>query len=178
MPSTALNEFPDEIFSKIFSFVPSNESLRHIAQSSRKFNALATGYLYEHVDLADGDGYISGNIYLHLRPLVTLLLARPDLARLVRRLSLNLELSDGFDSRGKEEAGEPIEDMVEVSDGLKQAVKDAAISPDEEQEWLKHLSWKDHDEALVAVLLRHCHGSRPWNSCLAAAGTLSAFSSA
>ena len=171
MASPSLDCLPEEIISQVVSYVSSNESLKSLALSSRKLNRLSTPHLCECIDLFDHGEYLHGDTFPKLKPLAALLVRRPDLAQLVRRFNLDGLLTEGMMSidNGEDYEDEEMrdngEDSLDVPDSclrgwhgalrspFKEAVKAAGTSRAEAKEWLKHLSWEDHDDAVLGLLL-------------------------
>ena len=143
---------PPEILQAIIKQVEDKSTLCKLVRCSHYLYEVTVPFLYEHVELYDYEGGTSMHWFMYLRPLTSLLLQRADLAYLVRRLTMREEFSDGYDSRFKVEEGLPA-NTVEVADIFKHAVEAASHNQEEEKEWLTHLSWADHADAMIALLL-------------------------
>ena len=171
MASSSLDHLPEEIISQIVSHVSSNEALKSLALSCRRLNRLSTPRLYEYIDLFNHGEYMHGDTFPKLKPLAALLVHRPDLAQWVRRFRLDgvlteggMTISDGGDfddAATRDDAGDSpdIPDTClrgwhgALESPFKEAVKAASTSRAEAKQWFKHLSWKDHDDALLGLLL-------------------------
>ena len=91
--------------------------------------------------------------FAYLRGLCHLFLEKPNYARLVRHVTIRYAFSDGT-QLGREEGDEEFDSDLEVVGKVFQdAIKAASRSEFEEAEWLKHASWIDHTDALLALML-------------------------
>ncbi|MCJ1352422.1 MAG: hypothetical protein MMC33_002406 [Icmadophila ericetorum] len=148
----SMSVLPPEILQAVIACIEDRPTLCNLARCSHYFYQVTVPFLYEHVDLHDHEGGNGEHSFKYLRPLTSLLLQRADLAYLVRHLTMREEFSDGGDSEDKVKEGISI-DTVEVEDVFKLAIEGASHTEEEEKEWLTHLSWTDHADALVALLL-------------------------
>ena len=142
---------PLELVDIIAAHTVSKVTLRNLACCSHNFYYLATPYLYKHVELK-AHQILSDDVYIHLRSLACLLLRRLDLASHVRQFTMSKDFSVGYRSRRLEEEGETPQ-AVDVDDVFKSAIKKSSHSIEEERLWLKHASWTDMDDSILALLL-------------------------
>lgn len=179
MGPSSLTDLPEEILKSISALTASisRVTLRNFALCSQKFHRLCLPDLYQHVDLFKREE--RWQEFQHLKPLAALLLDRPDLARLVHRLTLDGQLTEGDEYND----GEDDEDEETGPDGgsgddqgsgevnatgsvdessqnvpvwkspFEQAVARDSISSAERRKWLKHLRQKDQDDAVLGLLL-------------------------
>lgn len=143
---------PRELICCIMSQVDCRTTLCNLALCSHAFYLCAIRHLYKHVDF-NAEGVACGCLHFErIRALGSLLLQRADLARLVRQFTMREGFSHGHDSKRKEERGEEPE-VVEVDSVFKQVIKASSCSEEEEREWLKNVSWTDHTDAILALVL-------------------------
>ncbi|MCJ1385323.1 hypothetical protein MMC17_008445 [Xylographa soralifera] len=109
-------------------------------------------FLYYHITLCDQEGGTGCHQFEELRPLTLLLLTRPELARLVHHFSMRDEPSPGYLTETKLKSGELVHGL-EVDDAFKDSIKAASHDEEEEEQWLEHMSWPDHADATLALLL-------------------------
>ncbi|MCJ1252068.1 hypothetical protein MMC30_009306 [Trapelia coarctata] len=154
-----MRSIPPEILSRILDFVESKSTLFNWTLCSSLFYEIGVPHLYRHVELYDDEGGQRWHEFPHLRSLASLLLRRPHLARLVRQFTMRDAFDDGNTPRQCKCGACPIEedhdghDIVEVDDVFQAAIKASSCSDKEEKQWLEHISWKDHGDALIALLL-------------------------
>lgn len=151
--SSLLSNLPLELLRHIISFLGSKACLCNLALCSRQFYSFTLPYLYEHVELYNQEVGKKRDKCTDLRSLASLLFRKPEVARMVRRFTIRDELTVGRLSKRKEISDEERPRTMEVNDELRHAVKTTSHSKEEEREWLKHLSWVDHADSIVALLL-------------------------
>ncbi|MCJ1398489.1 hypothetical protein MMC11_001689 [Xylographa trunciseda] len=151
MPQS-LSSLPAEIVRGIVSAVDSNATLSNLARTSHALYDITIPFLYEHVDLYD-QAFGMGSQFTELRPLASLLLRRPDLARLVHHFTMRDAFNTGdHPSSTAVEEGKP-NVCQSVDDVFKNAIKIASHDEEEEKQWLEHMTWLDHNDAVLALLL-------------------------
>ena len=154
------SSLPFEIIGIIAANTESSVTLRNLACCSHAFYHLAIPYMYEHVELKPhrknyclpGCHLRSEDVYVYLRNFAYLLLERSDLASYVRHFTMSKDFSVGNKSRQLEREGH-IVPTVDVDNVFKSAIKTSSRSVDEKQLWLKHASWTDMDDSILALLL-------------------------
>ena len=108
--------------------------------------------LYRHIKLYDEHEVVRP--FPQLRKLASLFLRKPEYASFVRQLSVRNAIDNGCRSHYLEllELLEMPIETIEVEEIFKAAIKRLSHSEEEEKEWLKHASWRDHGDALFAIL--------------------------
>ena len=144
---TPLLDLPEEIISITMSFADS-KSLRRISLCSISLQRITLPYLYQHITLYVKD-YDPKNFYKrtyrHLRHLTSLFLRKPYYAPLVRHLTIRKEDKVQIHSS-------PCVEM-EVEEVIKEAIKASSHSEQEEKNWLRHVSFSNDEDALLAIML-------------------------
>ena len=143
---------PREVITYIIANVDSRSTLTNLALCSHNFYAISVPKLYNHIELYEGPNDWGSYGTRHLRSLTSLLLRRPDLARFVRHFTFRKTINDGFESRHADQHGRRPK-TVEVDDIFKEAIKRLSCSTEEETQWLNHVSWIDHEDAVATLLL-------------------------
>ncbi|MCJ1426541.1 hypothetical protein MMC29_004444, partial [Sticta canariensis] len=134
----ALN-LPPELIS---CFAANIDTVYNLAQCSRQLYLCTIPLLYRHVTVPAGIDFIKPRLHRQLETFASLVLRRPDLARLVRSLTLQLlpESSEGFE-------------LVGVDQVFKTAVKALSLSKEEKNHWLRRLGFGCKDVNLALLLL-------------------------
>ena len=154
MGPAGLIELPVELISHTLSYIADRPSLRNLAITSRKLHALATPRLYEHITLFDRGREHINDTTRQLRSLTALLLRRPDdRATLVRHVTLAQRLSVDYDAAQAEYEGRPVEGRLTIDATLEAAVRAVSADSEDEDRWIKELSWPRNDCAVSALLL-------------------------
>lgn len=164
----SLTDLPLELVDCIMANVGSRHTLSKLAQCSRQLYFSVVPHLYQHVTIREGSGHGRRTNRL-LANLASLLIQRPDLARLVRRFTLHAARSswdrDGPSvvskyseySEEPDEFGEHGRSSRIFGDGttFKDAIKASDVAKKEEYSWMRELSHFDdcHHELILAVLL-------------------------
>lgn len=160
---------PPEIVSCVLANLQSPPTLCNLARCSRQLYLYVIPHLYRHIRIEEGvreEELRNGK----LRKLASLLIRRPDLARLVRHFTLHkarpsherAESSQGSDySEASEyedfkEIREPADPRdIEVDRAFETAVHAWTLSRAEEIEWLRELNFNDkhYQDPILALLL-------------------------
>ena len=152
-----ISALPVEIICHVIYLVDSKKSLCNLSLCSKAFHGMTLPYLYGHLELYDSPGCNSIWRYTlkfpHLCQLTSLFLRKPEYASFVRHLTVRGAIYDESDSQAmKRHALLPFE-TVEVDDMIKAAIKASSQSQEEAEMWLEHASWKNHSDALIAIML-------------------------
>ena len=150
--SYSMGSLPAEIVRSIVSQIDSNDTLCNVARTCHALYDISIPFLYDHIALYDQEGGTGCHEFEELRPLASLLLRRPDLARLVHHFTMRDAPSTGFLTEKTLRKGEPVE-LLEVDDVFKDRIKAASHDEEEEKQWLEHMTWPDHGDATLALLL-------------------------
>jgi len=133
MPGSA-SAIPPEILFRILDFVESKSTLINWTLCSSQFYETGVPYLYRHIELYDDEDGQALYGFPHLRSLASLLLRRPDLARLVRHFTMREAFNDGNTPRqcncGQCPIVEDLEDheIVEVDEVFQAAIEASSCS--------------------------------------------------
>lgn len=165
----SLTTLPPELLSCVVAEIESRPNLCSLARCSRQFYLCTIPHLYHHVrvqeDIRDQEQQNP-----QLRNLASLLIRRPDLARLVRCLTLDDSSDRTEDPSGSEyseevEYSEELEEPNEseehspktfaVDQAFKTAIKALSLSEEEEKTWLRKISHthKCRTDLILALLL-------------------------
>lgn len=143
----SITDLPPEILSCIIQNVRPKSVLCMLALCSRDMHDSVVSHLYRHIEL------LSFNIKKNpfpLRQLTSLLLKRPDLAQRVRQFTLRGHRDCWH---GGVEPRDAAAECIEVDSVFRIAIKASSHSEAEEKQWLMHLSWLEHCDAVLALLL-------------------------
>ena len=144
-----LTSLPVELFQDIVANLDSSSDLCNLTRCSSALFVITIPFLYDHIDQ-------EGGTFCHpckdLRPLASLLLRRPELAQLVRHFTMRVQPSTGYITKARLKT-EVLTGLLGVDDVFKKAIKAASHDEEEEQQWLEHMSWPDHGDATLALLL-------------------------
>jgi len=144
---------PPEVICCVISKVESKSTLCSLAVCSREYYVFTVPLIYGHVELDESELLgREGQDFQPLRKLASLLLRRPDLACLVRHWTMRPDCSTGGGSKRVERAAREVE-TVDVDRTFTDAVRASSHSSEEENEWLRHISWKDHADSILALIL-------------------------
>lgn len=152
MTHLSLSHVPAEILSYVIESIRSKSTLRNLALCSRALYEHVVPHLYKHIEVCnlDTECVRTSDQYHPLQDLACLLLQRPDLAQHVRHWTMRD--ANGLLSRNMCQRGGTAR-TVQVDEVLKMAIKASSHSTNEEALWLKHASWIDHGDAILALLL-------------------------
>lgn len=169
----SLTTLPPELAGCVIANIKSQGTLCNLARCSRQLYLCTIPHLYYHVEILEE----TRNAEQHNRKLPTLaslLIRRPDLARLVRIFTLGVgcpprvtadsseksvdfeESEDSEESEDFEHFEEPVSvKTVTVDQALKTAVVASSLSKEEENNWLEQLSHthRCHSDSFLALLL-------------------------
>ena len=148
----SLDDLPAELVNCVIANVDSNHALCNLALCSRDLYHFTIPRLYHHVELEDEICGSGRREFKHIRKLTTLFLRNQEIAHLVHHFTVRGDLGRGHKSREVELSGGKAQ-VVEVDGVLKTQIKKLSASKEEEKEWLKHVSWTDHDDAILVLLL-------------------------
>lgn len=140
--SVSLALLSPELLSSIVANIESQPTLCNLARCSRQLYCCTIPYLYRRVTILEdvGQGEPQNG---QLRNLASLLIGRPDLARLVRYFTLHhvQPLDLRMKAEVLEESGEYLRPKaVQVDQAFKTAVSAMSLSKEEENNWLRKLS--------------------------------------
>ncbi|MCJ1282638.1 hypothetical protein MMC26_001963 [Xylographa opegraphella] len=150
--SQYFSNLPLEILRIIVSFVDSDDTLCNMARVCHTLYDITIPFLYDHIALYDREGCPGEYEFKTLRPLTLLLLKRPDLARLVHHFTARESFSAGFMTEKQIKQGEPF-NRLKVDDVFKDAIEAASHDEAEKKQWLEQITWPDHADAILALLL-------------------------
>lgn len=161
--SITLTNLPPELLTRIIANVKSQHTLYNLALSSRQLYSYSIPYLYQHITIQE-EKQQSGQ----LRNLTSLLIQRPDLAKLVQYFALHTapfvhackysedpKYSGDFEYF-KESDGHASARIGKGAQAFKTAVSAWNLSKEEQIDWLEQLtcprSWCHHDSVLALLL--------------------------
>ena len=162
----SLTSLPAELVSCVIANIESSLTLSNLARCSRQLYLCTIPHLYHHVTVQDEmkDGEEPNG---KLRDLASLIVRRPDLAALVRHMTLHvvrpsrLREASSEDSEYSNEPEEPEEleehvspDLFAVDQAFKTAANASSLSKEEERNWLRQLSdiHECHDDLILMLL--------------------------
>lgn len=159
----SLTTLPPELVGCVVASIESKSTLCNLARCSRQLYLYTTPYLYKHVTIQEETRREWQNG--PLQDLASLLLQRPDLARLVRCFTLNVvpprmraessPESEDSEHRNELEEVEVLPKAVKVDQALRTAVHALSLYKEEEKTWLRRLSdtCRCYPELVLALLL-------------------------
>lgn len=179
--SLYLADLPTELIDCVVANIESRPTLCNLARCSRRLYLCTVPYLYRHVTVKDESGLLIEMPNTQLPQVASLLLSRPDLARLVRhftlesaqRSDLTEDPSEGYAHTGYLEEFEEFADsgyfeelenyadpedfdeLEESAQGSKSAIKSLSLYDEEKFERFRTLGHApdDDDDLILALLL-------------------------
>lgn len=155
--SSSLALIPPELLSSIVTNIESRPTLCNLARCSRQLYRSTVPYLYHCVTILEdvGQGEPQNG---QLRNLASLLIGRPDLARLVRYFRLHhvQPLRSRLKAKDIEKSKEYVRPQAfNVDQTFKTAVSAMSLSKEEESDWLRKLSstHEYHYDLILSLLL-------------------------
>ena len=159
--SISLVNLPPELLTRIVVDVESQASLYNLALSSRHLYYFTIPHLYQSITIRERTSREGEHRNEHLlRNLTSLLIRKPDLARLVRHFTLHTVVNTQFrvvsplSSSGSKQGAHA---STKVDRALKSAVRAWNLFKEEENDWLRKLSsasnCEGYHDSVLALLL-------------------------